>query len=177
MRTQEKALFVDRDGTINVDTGYLHEPERFELLPGAAEGLRKFQDMGYRIVVVTSQRGITLGYYPEEAMHAVHEEMVRQLAPFGVRIDKIYFSTATRSQEEGNPKEALLKRAEQEMHIDLKSSVVIGDKTTDLEAGINLGCTLVGVTTGKGLKDGVCEVVPAYIADSILDAADFIEAR
>ena len=170
-----RAVFVDRDGTINKDVEYLHEPEKFELLPGAGEGLKKLQDLGYRICIVTLQTGIGLGYFTKEDFFAVNREMFRVLKPHNVHIEKIYFGTSQKTPDGRNPKEALIARAQQEMGLELESCVVIGDKTSDLAAGKASGCRTIGVKTGKGLSDEQYKVTPNYIANDLLDAAGWLE--
>ncbi|MBI1833738.1 MAG: HAD-IIIA family hydrolase [Candidatus Andersenbacteria bacterium] len=176
-RDPQKAILIDRDGTINEDIEYLHEPEKFKLLPNVGEGLKKFQEMGYKIAVITLQAGIGVGYFTKEDFFKVNREMFKQLAPFGITIDKIYFATHSKTEDGKNPKEALLERACEELDLDLTQSIVIGDKTTDLSVGEVRGCIKIGVKTGKALQDGQVEVTPDYIAKDILDAATWIESR
>ena len=172
-REQQRAVLVDRDGTINKDMEYLHEPEKFELLPGAGEGLKKFQELGYKIVVITLQAGIGIGYFTKEDFFAVNRAMFRALKPHGVIVDKIYFATQAKTPNGKNPKEGLIERAREELDLDLKQSIVIGDKTADLAAGEPYGCRKIGVKTGKGLDDGEHEIEPNYVAADLVDAADW----
>lgn len=172
---KKRAIIVDRDGTINKDIGYLHEPEEFELLPNAGEGLKKFQDLGYKIAVVTLQAGIGLGYYTKEEFFAVNAAMFRALKPYGIIIDKIYFATHSKTKDGKNPKEELIERAREDLDLDLAQSIVIGDKTTDLEIGDPHGCLKIGVETGKGLQDGQAEVKEDYLAADLLAAARWVE--
>lgn len=174
-RDQQKAIIVDRDGTINKDIEYLHEPEKFELLPNAGLGLKKFQDMGYKIVVVTLQAGIGVGYFTKEDFFAVNRAMFKALAPNEITIDKIYFATHSKTEEGKNPKAELIERAREELDLDLSQSIVIGDKTSDLEIGEPYGCKKIGVKTGKGLQDGQADVQEDYLAEDLLDAAEWTE--
>lgn len=176
-RDQQKGVLVDRDGTINKDIEYLHEPEKFELLPNVGEGLKKFQELGYKIVVITLQAGIGIGYFTKEDFFAVNRAMFKALKPHGVIIDKIYFATHSKTDDGKNPKEALILRARDELDLDLKQSIVIGDKTADLAAGASFGCLKIGVKTGKGLADGEHDVAPDYVAADLLDAAEWVERR
>lgn len=164
----QKALVVDRDGTINKEVEYLHEPEKFELLVGAGEGLKKFQDMGYKIVVITTQAGIGLGYFQKEDFYKVNQAMFKALAPFDVHIDKIYFNTYSK---EG--KKDLFALAQQDLNLIPSGCVFIGDKSGDMimcEEGIK-----IGVTTGHALRDGQHEYKIHALCGSILEAADWIE--
>lgn len=177
MREQQKAILLDRDGTINEDIEYLHEPEKFALLPNAAEGLKKLQAMGYKLVVVTLQAGIGLGYFSKEDFFKVNREMFAKLAPYGVTIDKIYFATHAKTDDGKNPKEALLTRAREELDLDLSKSVVIGDKSSDLAPGKMYDCLKIGVQTGKALADKQADVTPDYLAEDLLDAANWLEKQ
>lgn len=164
----QKAVIVDRDGTINEEVEYLHEPERFKLLPGAGEGLEKFRKMGYKIVVITSQNGIGLGYFRKEDFYKVNQAMLKHLSVFGVFVDKIYFNT---NSKEG--KKNLFLQAKQDLNLVPSQCIFIGDKTGDLvmcDEGIK-----IGVTTGHALQDGQHEVKIDYMCNSILEAAEGIE--
>jgi D-glycero-D-manno-heptose 1,7-bisphosphate phosphatase len=167
------AVFLDRDGTINREIEYLHEPERFELLPGAGEGMRRFQDMGYRIVIVTTQAGIGLGYFTKEDFYKVNRAMFRALKPHGVTIDRIYFCphAVTEKCQCRKPETGLIERAQKDLNLDLSHSVMIGDKTSDLEAARRAGLTPIAVTTGHGCKDGQYDTAPAFRVESIDEAA------
>ena len=173
------AVFLDRDGTINREVEYLHEPEKFELLEGAGEGMRRFADMGYRIVVVTTQAGIGLGYFTKEDFYRVNRAMFRALKPFGVKIDRIYFCPhgAGEGCDCRKPATALLERARRDLNLDLSQSVLIGDKTADLEAARRMGMTKILVKTGHGGRDGEFDVKPDHVADNLAEAAQWILSR
>ncbi len=173
------AIFLDRDGTINEEEEYLHDPEKFRLLPNAAEGLKKLQNMGYRLVIVTNQGGIGLGYYTEEDFYRVNREMFRQLAPAGVKIDKIYFCphSVTENCSCRKPNTALIERAVKDLNIDLSNSFIIGDKTIDLETGRRAGIGKILVRTGHAGSDALYDTPPDYIARDLLDAAEWILQR
>lgn len=164
----QKAVIVDRDGTINKEIEYLHEPERFELLPGAGEGLKKFQDMGFKIVVITSQNGIGLGYFTKEDFYKVNQTMLRSLSKFGVFIDKIYFNT---SSKDGKAK--LFEQAKQDLNLIPSECVFIGDKIGDLSMS-DVGWKF-GVTTGHGLQDNQNGYIINTMCDSISEAADLMK--
>jgi D-glycero-beta-D-manno-heptose 1-phosphate adenylyltransferase len=176
-REPQKAVFVDRDGTINEEVEYLHEPEKFQLTPHAAEGLKKMQDLGYKIVVITTQTGIGLGYFTKEDFYKVNQEMFKQLKSFDVTIDKIYFATNAKTPDGKNPKAALIIRGREELDLDLSQCVVIGDKTGDLASGDEFGCTKIAVKTGHGFRDKQHEVTPDFTADNLLVAAEWLETH
>lgn len=173
-REPQKAILVDRDGTINEEVEYLHEPEKFHLLPNAGEGLKKFQDMGYKIAVITAQNGIGLGYFTKEDFFKVNQEMFKQLQPHHVKIDKIYFATESKAADGTNPKSALIEQAREELDLDLNQCIVIGDKTGDLAATAGFDCVKIGVKTGHALGDQQHEVRPDYLAEDLLDAATWV---
>lgn len=175
VRQQQRAILIDRDGTINVDIEYLHEPERFQLLPHVGEGLKKMQDLGYKIIVVTTQAGIGIGYFSKEDFYKVNREMFLQLKPYGVIVDKIYFATHAKTADGKNPKVALLERAREEADLNLHQCIVIGDKTGDLHAGKEFGCKAIAVKTGHACTDKQYTVDPDFVAEDLLSAADWIE--
>ncbi len=170
------AVFLDRDGTINREVEYLHDPKKFELLPNALQGLKKVQDMGYRLVIVTNQGGIGLGYYTEEDFYRVNREMFRQLSDGGVKIDKIYFCphNVTEGCRCRKPETGLLQQAVKDLNLDLAHSFMIGDKTIDLETGRRAGIRKILVKTGHAGADKVYSVQPDYTARDLLDAAEWI---
>jgi len=170
------AVFLDRDGTINDEMEYLHDPQKFKLLPNVLEGLKKLQDMGYRLVIVTNQGGIGLGYYTEEDFYRVNREMFRQLAPAGIKIDKIYFCphSITEKCTCRKPNTGLIERAVADLNIDLPNSFFIGDKTIDLETGRRAGIRKILVRTGHAGTDATYSVTPDYVADDLLDAAQWM---
>ncbi|MCD6116077.1 HAD-IIIA family hydrolase [bacterium] len=173
------ALFLDRDGTINEEVLYLHNPDDWKPVPGAVEGIKKFQNMGYRIIIVTNQPGIGLGYFPESDFYAVNRRMLKNFSKAGVLIDKIYFCPHSKSQKCGcrKPELGLLKRAEEDLNIDLLKSVIIGDKTSDIETGRRAGITTFLVETGFAGKDKEYDAVPDYTIETIKEAADIMLNR
>ncbi len=170
------AVFVDRDGTINEDVEYVHEPEKFKFLPNAIEGAKKMQDMGYRIVIVTAQAGIGLGYFAEEDFYRVNRKMLEGFSKAGITISKIYFCPHSKSEACScrKPGIALIQRGCLDLNLDISASFVIGDKTSDIEAGKRAGIKTILVRTGFGGNDGEFDVEPDYVANDLLDAADYI---
>jgi len=94
----QPAIFLDRDGTINREIGYLSEPEKFELLPNVLAGMKKMQDMGYRLIIVTNQGGIGLGYFTKEDFYRVNKKMLTDVSQAGVMLDKIYFCPHSKAE-------------------------------------------------------------------------------
>jgi len=176
-REPQKAVLIDRDGTINEDIEYLHEPDKFVLTKDAGEGLKKFQEMGYKIVVITLQAGIGLGYFEKEDFYAVNRKMFQELKPFDIAIDKIYFAGNAKTDDGSNPKQVLIERARDELDLDLGKSIVIGDKTGDIQIGEEFGSTKIGVKTGKAQQDGQYDVKADYMAENLLDAAEWVQKQ
>ncbi len=167
------AIFLDRDGTLNEDIGYLHTCEAWRWLPGAVEALAMFTQQGYALIVITNQSGIARGYYDEDAVHTLHSWVNADLAKQNLHIDAFYhcphhpqFSGICPCRK---PSAHLLLQAAQEWNIDLESSFMIGDKMSDVDAGHAAGCIsyLIGHSADVKAPHGFC--VP-----SLLDAAKHI---
>ena len=169
-----RAVFLDRDGTIIEEKDYLSDPDHVVLFPGAAAALKRLQDAGFRLFIVTNQSGIGRGYYTLEDMHRVNGRLLEELGRDGVRIEKVYFAPeAPEEPSRGRkPSPQFLFDARDEFGIDLAQSYMIGDKLTDLECGRNARVKQsVLVRTGYGanviLKDG-------EIANDLPAAAEWI---
>lgn len=148
-----KAVFLDRDGTINEDPGYLSKPEQMKLLPGAADALRLLQDAGFLLVVVSNQSGVGRGLIKDSDLPLIHQRMNELLAEKGVRPLEIYCCThhPDHGCECRKPKPLLLTQAAQQLGISLRDSYMIGDKESDLQVGIAAGCKAsLLVRTGYG---------------------------
>lgn len=148
--------FLDRDGTIIRDTGFIHDPARVELLPGAAQAIARLNRAGLPVIVVSNQSGIARGMYPESAYHAVQARMVELLAAEGARIDAAYFCPHhpefTGHCECRKPGLLLFQRAATEHHLDLGRSLFIGDRPSDVEPARRLGGRPFMVRTGQGAQ-------------------------
>jgi len=173
------AVFLDRDGTINKEMGYLQDPAEFELLPNAPEGMKRFREMGYRIVVLTNQNGIGLGYFTRRDFYRVNSAMFRALRPHGVVIDRIYFCPHGLGEacDCRKPNTVLIERARQDLNLDLAHSIVIGDRTLDIEMARRAGMTGILVKTGAGGGDKEFDAPPDYVAEDLLDAAGWVLTR
>lgn len=138
-----KAVFLDRDGTINVEKEYLYKISDFEYLEGAVEGLRALSDMGYLLLIVTNQSGIARGYYTEEDYRRLDEWLRKDLQDRGVRIAGSYYCPHlpdgcvleyARECDCRKPKTGLFRRAAKEFDIDMRRSFAVGDRLRDLSA-------------------------------------------
>lgn len=146
-----KVAFFDRDGTINVDVNYLYKIEDFRFINGMPQFIKKFNDWGYKVIVVTNQAGIGRGYYTEEDMHKLHDHINEELARIGAHIDAFYFCPHhpdfTGSCRCRKPEPGMIEQAIKDFDIDVTQSVLFGDKPWDIEAGKKCGIKgyLVGV--------------------------------
>jgi D-glycero-D-manno-heptose 1,7-bisphosphate phosphatase len=180
-----KGVFLDRDGTINVELEFLHRPEEFVFIPGAPQAIKLLNDAGYRVIVVTNQSGIARGYYDEAAVRRLHSHVDAELAPFGARINAYYFcphhpeyGIADRGTvcECRKPRPGMLLRAAADFSLDLPSSFMIGDRLADVQAGLSAGCRSMLVRTGYGAEAvGLPSGVPVF--DDLLAAAREITSQ
>lgn len=127
-----KAAFLDRDGTINVDYGYVYQYEKFDYIDGVVETLKKLHEMGYLLIIITNQSGVARGYYTEEDVHVLHEKVCQDLAAQGIPIKKVYYCPHLSGCSCRKPKTGLFYKAAREHHIDMSKSIAIGDKLRDL---------------------------------------------
>ncbi|WP_396242739.1 D-glycero-beta-D-manno-heptose 1,7-bisphosphate 7-phosphatase [Hafnia alvei] len=153
------AIFLDRDGTINVDHGYVHESDNFQFIDGVIDAMAKLKEMGYALVLVTNQSGIARGMFTEDQFMHLTEWMDWSLADRGVDLDGVYYCP---HHPEGTveefrqvcdcrkPQPGMLLSAKEELNIDMSASYIVGDKIEDLLAGeaASVG-TKVLVRTGK----------------------------
>ncbi len=177
MTTPRPAVFLDRDGTLNVDRSYLTRPEEMLLLPGAAEAVRLLQTAGFACVVVTNQSAVGRGMMTDADLERVNAEMNRQLAAEGVKLDAIYCCTAGPiDHPDRKPAPGLLLRAAAELHLDLGKSWMIGDSLRDILAGQNAGCKdCLMVRTGHPLDETrFTQAKPFVVMDDLLAAARHI---
>ena len=143
------ALFLDRDGVLNEDQGYVHRWEDFRWIPGAREVVAAFNRAGWLVIVVTNQSGVGRGYYTEAAMHALHAQMSAELAEAGARIDAFYFCPQHPDAPEEcyrhpdppdrKPNPGMILRALADWPIDRERSLLVGDKESDLQAAYRAG--------------------------------------
>lgn len=146
-----KAVFLDRDGTINVDREYVHKIKDLEFIPGVLEALAKLAKTEYKIIIITSQSGIGRGYYTQKEYELFNEHMLKRIKNHGGRIDGIYFCPHHPNDgcECRKPMPKMILNAANDFNIDLSKSYMIGDKKSDVEMGKNAGCKTIRVMTGK----------------------------
>src|SRR5688572_18922419 len=175
-----RAVFLDRDGTLNVEKNYLSDPGQLQVFPGAGPALRRLMDAGFKLFIITNQSGIGRGYYTEGDMHLVNARLSEVLAADGVRFEKVYFSPESPEQpsQTRKPSPQLLFDARDEFGIDLAQSYMIGDKIIDVECGWNAGVKKsILVRTGYGAeveKKSPTGLKDAFIANNLHDAVNHI---
>jgi D-glycero-D-manno-heptose 1,7-bisphosphate phosphatase len=182
--TMNKAVFLDRDGVINVDNGYVSQRDDFKFIEGVIDACKKAKEKGYLLVVITNQSGIARGYFTEEQFHTLTEWMDWSMADRGVDLDGIYYCPHHSEHGIGEykvncdcrkPKPGMLFDAIKELNIDVKQSILIGDKVSDLQAGIAAGVeTNYLVRTGKKITaEG--EELATSIFDDLASALDSLQ--
>ena len=183
----QPAVFVDRDGTINEQMGYINHPSRFVILPGVPEAIRLLNSNDFLVIVVSNQSGVAWGYFPIDLVHKVHDELKRILNKNNCTVDGIFFcphhsqGTVPEYRLECDcrkPKTGLIKQAQEVFDIDMSSSYVIGDRYSEIELANRLNLKGVLVKTGYG-RGEVKYILPGkpqpdYIAEDLLDAAKWI---
>ncbi len=159
-------VLLDRDGTINTEVNYLSHPARVVLLPGAAEGLRRLRQLGFRLVVVTNQSGIGRGYFDESQLGEIHDRLRRLLAAEGVALDGIYHCPHVPEDQCScrKPGTEMVLRAAADLGFDPAECIMVGDKECDIELGRAVGAMTVLVRTGYGAQG---EASPS--ADCVVD--------
>lgn len=187
LANKQKAIFLDRDGTINEYVGFLRKEEDFRLIPGVSEAIKKINNSGYLAIVVTNQPVIARGEVTEEELEEIHKKMETLLGLDGAYIDDIYYCPHHPDKGfEGEipelkiecdcrkPKTGMLEKAAREHNIDLSSSIMIGDSTLDIKMAENVGMQSVLLKTGQKGEDGKYEVSPTLIAEDLNDAINKI---
>lgn len=152
-----RAVFLDRDGTLNVDKGYVHRIEDWEWIPGAIDAIAALKKAGFLVIVITNQAGIARGYYDEVDMTNLHTRINEKLKKHGAMIDRFYhcphhpkFSAACKCRK---PMPGLIYEASQDFDVDLDHSWLVGDKASDIQAGVTAGVKSILVLTGYGNND------------------------
>lgn len=180
LRNRQKAVFLDRDGTINKYVGFLRREEEFELLPGAAEAIRKINDSGYLCIVVTNQPVIARGEVTVEGLTKIHNKMETLLGKEGAYIDGLYYCPHhPHSGYDGEvkelkcdcdcrkPKPGMLRQAAEDFNIDLQQSWMVGDGENDIKAGLAAGCRTALIGSGEFGQTvtvkGIGELVERYL--------------
>jgi len=188
--TPQRAVFLDRDGTLIKEVDGLRSPEQLELLPGVTDAIRELNHHGWRAVLVTNQPVVAKGFCTERDVLETHNKLETLLGREHAFLDRIYW--CPHHPEKGfpgerldlkidcecrKPKPGMIQQAARDLNLDLPASWLIGDTTTDLETGKNAGLKTILVRTGHAGKDAKFNVTPTFAADNLLDAVRLILAR
>ena len=184
------AIFLDRDGTINEEMGYINHPDRFVIFPFVAEGIRIFNELDLRVIIVTNQSGIARGYFSEELLIEIHNHLNTHLKISGALLDAIYY--CPHHPTEGNeiyrkdcgcrkPKPGMVEQAVKDFDIDLSRSYMVGDRYKDIKFARNLNLKSAFVLTGYGKGEYEYQrrswkFMPDIIGDNLLSVARKIKS-
>jgi len=155
----QRAVFIDRDGTISEEVGYINHPSRFRVFPYSAAAIKLLNDSGWLAIVVTNQAGVARGYFAEDMIQTIHETLKQEMTATDARIDAIYYCAHHPSVGEPpyrldcdcrKPKPGLIRRAADEFDIDLAVSWMVGDRYSDVELARNAGVNSAFVMSGYG---------------------------
>jgi len=194
VRVSRPAIFMDRDGTLSHEIGYVNHASRFQLFPWAVDAVRLVNRAGWAAVLVTNQAGVARGYFPESVIHEVHGRVQAALAAGDARLDGLYVCMHHPSAGEPpyrqdcecrKPRPGMLLRAQRELDLDLARSWVVGDRHGDLQVAWNAGARGALVKSGYGLGEWVHHAPrwprqPDLVAEHLLEAVErilFAEGR
>lgn len=187
LRRHQRAIFLDRDGTVNRKNGSIYRDDQFELEPSALEAIRKINDSGHLVIVITNQPVVARGLCSMEDVERIHQKLETLLGREGVYLDGIRF--CPHHPDNGYPEEnpaykipchcrkpdiGMLEDCVQDYHIDLASSWFVGDSTVDMQTGKNAGIHTALVLTGDAGKDGKYKVIPDATCRDLGQAVDLI---
>lgn len=182
-----KTVFLDRDGTINVEKNYLYRPEEFEFIPKVPEAIARLNNAGYQVIVVSNQAGVARGYYTEDDVIKLHQYVNEQLSKYQAHIDGFYYCPHHPDAGIGKykmkchcrkPGTGLFEKACEDFDVDIEDSWMIGDNVGDIKAGNNFHLKTILVRTGYGSqleKEGFH--LFQYIADDLYDAVNNIVCK
>ncbi len=186
-----KAVFLDRDGTVNEEVGYLTDLKKLRLITGAGAAIRRLNEAGFKVVLVTNQSGVARGYFPESLVHEAHARLFEMLGSEGARIDAVYYcphhpkagnSLYTVECDCRKPKTGLIDKAVKDLDIDVEHSYMVGDKWSDVELAKCAGVFSILVTSGfapddPGNKRPEHLQNPDFTASGLMKAAEWIIGR
>jgi D,D-heptose 1,7-bisphosphate phosphatase len=175
-----KAVFLDRDGTINEEVSYLSSIEQLKIIPRAAAAIKLLNDAGFRVIIITNQSGVARSYFSEDSLKQINEHLRTELSKEGARIDAVYYcphhpeaGCACRKPNTGN-----IEKAAAEHDLDLTGSYMVGDTMRDMETGFNTKLRTVLVLTGYGEEErgkySDDPRQPDFVAQDLYDAAEWI---
>jgi D-glycero-D-manno-heptose 1,7-bisphosphate phosphatase len=176
-----RAIFMDRDGTVSEEVGYMYHAGLYRPFPWTGEAIKRVNDSGLKAILITNQSGIERGYFKEQTVHEVHNVLQRELQNWEAHLDAIYFCPHSPEKlcDCRKPKPGMLLRAARELELDLTRCFMIGDRYTDVRAANSAGVKSVLVCSGDGAEEmakyaSLGGVQPDFIADNLLHAVDAI---
>jgi D-glycero-D-manno-heptose 1,7-bisphosphate phosphatase len=189
--SKRRAVFIDRDGTISEEVGYVNHPSRYRVFPYAAEAIKLLNEAGWLAVLVTNQAGVARGYFSEDVIGAVHTLLARELETGGARLDAIYYCPHHPSVGEPpyrfdcdcrKPRPGLVRRAAVDLDIDIAHSWMVGDRYGDTELARNAGLRAAFVLSGYGRGEweyqrGAWRHQPDLVAENLLEAVRLITEK
>lgn len=181
----ERAVFLDRDGTIIEDTGYIHLRSKIKFLPRVSQAIKLLNKNGAKVIIITNQSGVARGYFTEETVKEINSYIQESLAKQGAFINKMYYcphhvegiiEEYTRECYCRKPNPGMIEKAAYEFNLDLKNSFVVGDKISDMEAGYRAGCqTILLEDTGSLNKREEAALIPdLHIVTDLFEAAEWV---
>ncbi|MBA94487.1 MAG: D-glycero-beta-D-manno-heptose-1,7-bisphosphate 7-phosphatase [Rickettsiales bacterium] len=181
---KKKAVFLDRDGVINIDTSYIKSPDELTLYPFSAQAIKQLNKAGYIVVVVTNQSVIARNMCTEHTLGLIHKKLEIELKKEDAYINKLYYCPHHPDGDRENkdnpyvkececrkPKAGMLFQAKEDFNIDFSESFMVGDSECDIQAGITAGVKTIGVKTGNAVKG---KIKPDYIVKDLLEAIKII---
>ncbi|MBU0516681.1 MAG: HAD family hydrolase [Proteobacteria bacterium] len=187
----DRAVFLDRDGTLNEQMGYINHPSRLVILPGVSRAVRRLNQAGFKVVVISNQSGVARGYFPEKLVDEVNQDLAAGLAGEGARLDGVYVCLHHPSAEVPayavdcdcrKPKPGLILRAARELDLELKRSYAVGDRLADVDCAWRAGVRGILVRTGYGRGEEkyllpATKIQPDFVAEDLSEAVDWILAN
>jgi D,D-heptose 1,7-bisphosphate phosphatase len=187
LKNKQRAVFLDRDGTINEENGFISKPEQIKLIPGVPEAIAALNKSPFLAICVTNQPVIARGAASFEDLRAIHAKLDALLGQEGAYLDDLFYCPhhpdggfeGERAEYKidcdcRKPKPGLLIQAAERYNVDLSRSYMIGDSTADIAAGKSAGCRTIGVETGAGLSDGKYDVVPDEVCDDLSETINML---
>lgn len=185
---KEKAVFLDRDGTINEEMGYINHISRFAVFPFAAKAVKILNQSGYKVFIVSNQSGVARGYFPYEMLEKINLKLRKNFSQEGARIDGIYYcpyhpsgivEEFTRKSNCRKPATGMIDKIVENFDIDISKSFVIGDRYSDIQLAANCGAKSILVLTGYGIGEYELsydnwKIKPDKIASNLLEASSWI---
>ena len=174
------AVFLDRDGTVSEEIGYMYDVSLYRVFPWTGQAIRKLNETGMRVILATNQSGIERGYFTERMVHRVHDRLRHEIERYGAHLDDVYFCPHQSKSDCPcrKPRPGMLYRGHKELGIDLSNSYMVGDRYLDVRTGVAAGTRTILVMTGDGKRQRERfqgeEIQPDLFAEDLAEAAELI---